>query len=154
MRKRSQTMRRKTIRLIPLFLFLAAGFAAATAQLAASSWSDWQPAMTPRGLAHPSIQYRWRSDGHCTEAGCQLAVEIRNTGKAPAQLHCAVYFDGPPSPYEDEVRPVTIDAFLKPFGGARSGSPQAGDTTHPLAITGLKITAVVVERPAVETEAR
>ena len=136
-------MRCKTPFLVPLFLLLSAGVA--NAQATASSWSEWQPAMTPEGLAHSSIQYRWRQSGPCTLAGCPLAVDIRNTGNAPVHLHCSLYFDTAPSPTEGEVRPVTIDAFLKAFGDSRTGTVSAGDTTSSLVVTGTKITGVVVE---------
>ena len=132
----------KPLFLVPLFLFLVLGTASAQA---AASWSAWQPAMTPEGSAHASIQYRWRSDRPCTSAGCPLVVQIRNTGNAPAHLHCSVYYDTAPSPTEEDARPVIIDTFLKAFGGSRSGSASAGDTTSSLVIAGTKITGVVVE---------
>jgi hypothetical protein len=138
-------VRRKTLYLIPLLLFLAAG--AASTQAAASPWSAWQQAMTPEGSAHPSIQYRWRSNRPCTTEGCPLAVQIRNTGNARAHLRCSIYYDTAPLPTEEDARPVIIDAFLKAFGGAHTGSRSAGDTTSTLAIPGLKITGVVVEEP-------
>ena len=100
--------------------------------------------MEPDGSAHAAIQFRWRSDRPCTDVGCQLSVQIRNTSGAPLKLHCSVYFDPPPTPYEDEVRPVTIEVLLKAFGSSKSGTPEAGDTTNPLIITGLSITGVVV----------
>jgi hypothetical protein len=138
-------MKISTVLLVPLLLLLAVG--SANAQSVSSPWTPWQPAMTPEGLSHPSIQYRWRSSGRCTPEGCPLSVEIRNTADAPAHLHCSLYFDTAPSPTEDEVRPVTIDAFLKTFGGSRTGTSSAGDTTHSLLVTGTKITGVVVESP-------
>src|SRR5580700_8158946 len=104
-----ETMRWKTLF---LFLLLAAGTASAQAT---APWSAWQPAMTPEGSAHASIQYRWRSNRPCTPAGCPLAVQIRNTSDARAHLRCSVYYDMAPSPTEEDARPVIIDAFLKAF---------------------------------------
>lgn len=143
-------MRRTTQLLATLFLLLAAAVAAtgAHAQTADSKWHDWEPATTPDGSAHPTIQFRWRSDPPCTQDGaCQLAVQIRNIAKTPARLHCKVFYDPPPSPFDDELRPVTIDVRLKAFGGSRTGSPKAGDTTSTLVVTGTLITGVVVQRP-------
>jgi hypothetical protein len=138
-------VRRKTLFLILLLLFLTSGTASARA--AASSWSAWQQAMTPEGSAHPSIQFRWRSNRPCAPEGCPLAVQIRNTGNAPVHVHCSVYFDTAPLPTEEDARPVIIDVFLKAFGGSRTGSRSAGDTTNRLVIAGLRITGVVVEEP-------
>ena len=138
-------MRCKTLFLVPLLLFFVAG--AAGTEATATPWSAWQPAMTPEGSAHPSIQYRWRSDRPCTPEGCPLAIQIRNTGNAPAHLHCSIYYDTAPSPTEEDARPVIIDAFLKAFGGSRTGTTSAGDTTNSLVIAGTKITGVVVEGP-------
>jgi hypothetical protein len=138
-------MRCKTLFVVPLFLLLLVGVAGA--QAPATAWSAWQPAMTPEGSAHASIQYRWRSNRPCTPAGCPLAVQIRNTSDARAHLRCSVYYDMAPSPTEEDARPVIIDAFLKAFGGSHSGSTSAGDTTTSLVIAGTKITGVVVEEP-------
>jgi hypothetical protein len=128
---------------VSLLLIFVAGTASAHA--AASSWSAWQPATTPEGPAHPSIQYRWRSDRPCTPEGCPLAVQIRNMGDAPAHLRCSVYYDTAPLPTEEDARPVIIDVFLKAFGGSRSGTRSAGDTIGRLIIAGIRITGVVVE---------
>jgi hypothetical protein len=138
-------VRRKTLFLIPLLLFLTS--AAASAQAAASSWSAWQQAMTPEGSAHPSIQFRWRSNRPCTPEGCPLDVQIRNTGNVATHVHCSVYYDTAPLPTEEDARPVIIDAFLKAFGDSHTGTRSAGDTTSRLVIAGLKITGVVVEGP-------
>ena len=102
----------------------------------------WQPAMAPDGSVHPAIQFRWRSDPPCAEVGCRLSVQIRNISHASVQLHCFVYVDPPPEPYEDEVRPVVIDVLLKP-SGSHAGKRKDGDTTSPLVIPGLRITGVV-----------
>jgi hypothetical protein len=107
----------------------------AQAGAAASQRSTWQPAMEPDGSAHPAIQFRWRSDPPCTALGCQLGVEIRNTGNAPLKLRCLVYFDPPPEPYEDAVRPVILEILLN-----------GGKTASPLTVPGISITGVVVER--------
>lgn len=127
-----------------LFLLLIAGTASAQPT---APWSAWQPAMTPEGSAHPSIQYRWRSNRPCTPEGCPLDVQIRNTGSAPAHLRCSIYYDTAPSPTDEDSRPVIIDAFLKAFGGSRTVTRTAGDTTDRLVIAGTKITGVVVEEP-------
>jgi hypothetical protein len=132
-------MRRKTLF---LFLLLLTG---TTSARAAVPWSAWQPAMTPEGSAHPSIQYRWKSNRPCTPEGCPLAVQIRNTGNAPAHLHCSIYYDTAPSPTDEDARPVIVDVFLKAFGGSHTGSRTAGDTTSSVVIAGTKITGVVVE---------
>jgi hypothetical protein len=138
-------MRCRKLLLVPLLLFLAAG--TASAQAAAASWSAWQPAMTPEGSAHASIQYRWRSNRPCTPEGCPLDVQIRNSGNVATHLHCSIYYDTAPLPTEEDARPVIIDAFLKAFGGSRTGTRSAGDTTSRLVIAGIRITGVVVEEP-------
>jgi hypothetical protein len=76
-----------------------------------------------------------------------LDVQIRNTGNARAQLRCSVYYETAPLPTEEDARPVTIDTVLKAFGGSRTGTASAGDTTNRLVIAGTRITAVVVEMP-------
>ena len=129
------------VRLLPLLLFFVAS--AAAVQAPNSRWSAWQPAMIPDGSPHPAIQFRWRSDPPCTDIGCRLAVQIRNTSHVPMLLHCFVYVDAPPLPYEDEVRPVMIDVSLKP-SGFHGSKQQTGDTTRRLVITGVRITGVVV----------
>ena len=138
-------MRCKKVLLVSLILFLAAG--AASARAAAAPWNAWQPATNPDGSAHTSIQYRWQSNRPCTPVGCPLDVQIRNTGNAPTQLHCSVYYDTAPLPTEEDARPVIIDTVLKAFGGSRTGTASAGDTTNRLVIAGTRITAVVVEMP-------
>lgn len=134
----------KKLLLVPLFLLLAAGIASSGP---AAPWGAWLPATNPDGSAHTSIQYRWRSNRPCTPEGCPLEVQIRNTGNAPTQLHGSVYYDTAPLPTEEDARPVIIDTVLKAFGGSRTGSASAGDTTNRLVIAGTRITAVVVEMP-------
>lgn len=138
-------MRCKKLLLVPMLLSLAAG--AASAWAAAAPWSAWQPATNPDGSARSSIQYRWRSNRPCTPAGCPLDVQIRNRGNAPAQLHCSVYYETAPLPTVEDARPVIIETVLKAFGGSRTGTAAAGDTTNRLVIAGTRITAVVVEMP-------
>lgn len=136
-------MARTKLRLVSCsFLLLVA--AIASAQVRTSRWSAWQQTMAPDGSSYAAIQFRWRSNPPCTEIGCQLAVQIRNISPAPLRLRCWVYFDPPPTPYEDEVRPVAIDARLKSFGSHRT-KRRIGDTTSPLIIPGVRITGVVVD---------
>ena len=137
-------MRCKKLLLVPLFLLLAGGIASSRA---AAPWGAWLPATNPDGSAHPSIQYRWRSNRPCTPEGCPLDVQIRNTDNAPTQLHCSIYYDTAPLPTVEDARPVIIVTVLKAFGGSRTGSASAGDTTNRLVIAGARITAVVVEMP-------
>jgi hypothetical protein len=130
--------------LLPLLLLIAATCGAAKPPKA--KWKPWQQATLPDGSAYAALQFRWRSNPPCTEVGCRLDVQIRNTSHAPLQLHCAVYVDPPPLPYEDEVRPVIVDVRLEK-SGTHTKKRKAGDTTNPLTIRGLSITGVVV-RPS------
>jgi hypothetical protein len=140
---RDTKMAGKTLFLVPLLL-LAAGTARAQSDGIVPPWSAWQPATTPAGAALSTVQYRWRSTPPCAAGKCQLAVQLRNTGDAPAQFHYSIYFDAPAPQSKGTTQSITGDASLKALVGS-SGTVAARDTTASRIVTGTRISRVVVE---------